>query len=153
MALVLLAVSLYGCAIVFEYLVINDGKGNNGDGLAALLERFPRVQDNKLQEFSSLVAILVAAVPLAVAPICFQAPDAQGQRKLTPFGAFMLYTLLATLLFAVVGYLSLDPEGWNRAQAHSLSLENLNLLQEGVKSAIRVCVFFLAALLGLKAIQ
>lgn len=153
MALILLSVSSFSCAFVYEYLVHNDSMGNNANGLAAVVKNFPRPEDAKLQEFAGLLAILIAAVPLAVTPICFYAPDAEGKRNLSPFGAGLLYTLLGTLLLAILAYLSLSPEAWSRAQAHSLALTDLSFLQDGIKSVIRLCVFFLASLLGLKAVQ
>lgn len=153
MALILLSVSVFSCAFVYEYLVYNRSSGNNENGLAAVVANFPRPTDAKLQEFAGLLAVLVAAVPLAVTPICFNAPDTEGRRNLSRFGAGLLYTLLGTLLLATVAYLSLSPDVWTRAQAHSLKLSELNFLQDGIKSVIRLCVFFLAALLGLKAAQ
>jgi hypothetical protein len=79
--------------------------------------------------------------------------DNADKRLLTAFGAGLMYALLAVLLIAIVAYLAIDPPAWNVAQAHTLGLSQLTMLQDTAHNIIRGCVFFLAALLGLKAVR
>lgn len=151
MALAMFVAASYCTAIAYEYLVINNSRGNDAGGLAKLMSYLPQLQNSKLQDFSSLVGILVAATPLMVAPVCVETTD--NQRRLTRFGVGLMYVLLVDLLVAVVAYLAIDPQAWFKAQAHTLDLEQLTTLQDTSRTVIRGCVFFLAALLGLKAVK
>lgn len=155
MALGMLVAASFCAAIAVEYLVLNQSRGNDSDGLAKLMIYLPKVENAKLAEFTSIVGTIVAAVPLMVAPVCLRAVEVKGesQRRLTKFGVGLMYVLVLILLVAILAYLSIDPQGWTAAQAHSLDLAQLTTLQDMAHDIIRGSVFFLAALWGLKAVR
>lgn len=154
MVLVMLLISCYCALISIEYLILNNRRGNDEDGLAKLMDYIPIVHETKISNLASLVAVLVTAVPFMVAPVCFYTEMVGGKsiRRLTKFGTWMLYSLLGILIVSVGAYLAIDPPVWNAAEAHSLNLVQLVLLLDVSHNIIRICTFFLATLVGLKSV-
>lgn len=139
-------VSLLAMAIVVDWYW-NDATGPGADTLVFLATLLPRLSGEKLSEFLNLVAILASAIPLMVTPVCF---NHTGQsRRLNPFGKQLTLSLLLVLLVSTAAYLGLDPDAWK--DGHALGGEGLTHVQDWAKAAIRISVFYLAALLATKA--
>jgi purine-cytosine permease-like protein len=123
-----------------------DGQINRSQLLVRLINILPRLSGERTSDVQSLVAILLGALPLMVASVCFSTTG--NTRRLNGFGGVMVLVLSVALVLAVVGYLGIDPK-WK--DGHVLGLDGLVHAQQWARTVISVCVFYLAALLGIKA--
>ncbi|CAM5783825.1 hypothetical protein RFUL19S_01200 [Rhizobacter fulvus] len=80
-----------------------------------------------------------------VAPVCFSLVD--DKRRLNVFGGVMVTVLFLALALAVYGYININPK-WK--DGHALGLEGLVHAQQWARTVLSACVFYLAALLGIK---
>lgn len=138
-------VSLLAMAIVVDWYW-NDATGPGAESLVVLATLLPRLSGEKLSEFLNIVAILASAIPLMVTPVSFDHVD--NKRLLNPFGKRLTLSLLLVLLVSTSAYLGLDPAGWK--DGHALGGDGLTHVQDWAKAAIRISVFYLAALLATK---
>ncbi len=145
LTVVLGLVSLLAMAIVVDWYA--EGQtGPGADTLVLLATWLPRLSGEKLSEFLNLVAILASAIPLMVTPVCFSQTSAP--RRLNPFGRGLTLAFLLVLLVSTAAYLGLDPAAWK--DGHALGSDGLTHVQDWAKAAIRIAVFYLAALLATK---
>lgn len=146
-ALVVLMLLLLGIAGLTAWLVVDwDGQINQSELLVGAIETLPNLTGERTSDVQNLTAILLAALPLMIAPVCFSMVG--EKRRLNRFGGMMVFIMLVALVLAVVGYLGINL-AWQ--DGHALGLEGLVLAQQWARAVLTACVFYLAALLGIRA--
>lgn len=145
--LLALMLALLSIAALTSWLVQDwDGHTNRSPALIQAIEALPRLSGERVSDIQSLAAVLLGAIPLMVAPVCFSM--VADTRRLNKFGGFMVAILLLSLTLAAVGYLGIDMK-WK--DSHDLELEGLTHAHQWARTVLSACVFYLAALLGIKA--
>lgn len=135
------------------------GNGPGNEDLANIVRMLPPLAGPAISEVQNTVAILLTAVPLMVTPVCFQSralgaeaeAPAPGPRQLNGFGKVMVVVLLVVIVMSVVAYVGIRPSTWQFR--HTLEPEGGMHVQEWAKAALRASTFYLAALLGLRALK
>ena len=145
--LVALMLTLVSIAWLTSWLVQDwDGQVNRSASLVQAIDALPRLSGERSSDVQSLAAVLLGAIPLMVAPVCFSMDG--GKRRLNVFGGIMVTVLLVALALSVFGYLGIDTK-WK--DGHALELEGLVHAQQWARTVLSACVFYLASLLGIKA--
>lgn len=130
------------CAwIVFDW----DGNSNNSELLVRAIQILPSLSGQKTGDIQNIGAILISSLPVMVAPICFTTVDAK--RRLNLFGSVMISVMLIALMLSVIGYMGIN---LNWGSGHTLGQDGLLHTQQWARAVLTVCVFYIAALLGLK---
>jgi len=146
-ALVALMLVLLIIAFLTAWLVTDwDGTVNQSESLVRAVKILPSLTGQQTGDVQNLCAILLASLPLMVAPVCFNMVG--EKRRLNRFGGIMVCVMLAALVLALVGYMGID---LNWQDGHELGLEGLTRAQQWARVVLSACVFYLAALLGIKA--
>lgn len=147
--LAILTIAMFSIGGLTSWLVLDwDGQINHSAGLVTAIGALPLLSGERTNNVQNLTAILLSALPLMVAPICFSIGEA-GLRRLNKFGATMTIVLIVALVLSTFGYVGMDPDKWK--DGHQLGLDGLQHAQQWARTVISGCVFYLAALLGIKA--
>lgn len=148
-ALILLVIAFVYIALLAALVVVDwDGGGTRSKILLKAISSLPNISGEKAGDITPIFAIIITALPVMAAAVCFTTVD--GKKRLNLFGGFMLCGLLAAILLAVYGYLGIDPK-WKAG--HELGEEGITRILVLTKSALTASVFYVCSLLGLKAQQ
>ena len=145
LALFLLVVAVLGLATFVDWRQ-TDSRGPGSEELASIVGYLPALSGTKMREVSSMIAILLAALPLAVTTVCFR--NVGATRHLNGFGRVLATIFLLTVFIGGAAYLLLDPV-WG--DNHRLGTDGLTILHAWCRAALQGGVTYVAALLGMKA--